>query len=148
MSEYIICEYGFKREDPKHLGYSFKEVDCYAWIPTSAQKRYGVVNHRLTIWKNLKTNEFELIAMPVRESFRALVLPGNIGGAVMITNEETGEKHKVVIAHKDLAVICQEASALQEKYHGYKMTYKVCQHTTRDYFCEKQLEERMRREKK
>ncbi len=98
------------------------------------------MNHRLTVWKNLKTGEFELIAVPMEERIRNLILPGGI--ATMITNTATGEKHNVVIHNKDLGVICQEATGLHRKYWNHDITYLVCTHDSWEMSCDKRRRER------
>lgn len=146
MSKYWICEYGFESEDKSHKGYSMKEVDCYAFIPPSAQKKLGVQNHRLTVWKNLTTGEYELISVPMEERIQNLILPGNV--LTMISNTATGDKYTVVIKSKDLAVICEEASGLQQKYWGHDMTYLVCTHDSWEMSCDRALYELTKNEEK
>ena len=60
----IICEYGFDDEDSSNPGYSMLEVDYYAWIPSAMRKT--IPNHRLSLRKNLKTNEYEVYRHFVR----------------------------------------------------------------------------------
>jgi hypothetical protein len=56
--ELIICEWAFEREDPQHKGYSLTEVDFYGYANGD---RLGVEKqHRLSLRKNLTTNEWEL----------------------------------------------------------------------------------------
>jgi hypothetical protein len=55
----IICEWAFEQEDPNHRGYSLAEVDFYTY---ASGDRLGVEKqHRLTMRKNLQTNEFEVL---------------------------------------------------------------------------------------
>jgi hypothetical protein len=56
----IVCERGFVTEDPDRLGYSLREIDYYAYIPTGRPENAGVQTHRLSLRKNLKTGNFEL----------------------------------------------------------------------------------------
>jgi len=60
MKSYI-CEHEFFSEDLDHPGYSMLEYDLYAWIPKVSQEKHGLPNHRLKIWRNFITNEFELV---------------------------------------------------------------------------------------
>lgn len=145
-SKYWICEYGFKSEDKRHEGYSMKEVDIYGHIPHLAQKKFGVQNHRLTVWKNLKTEEYELIAVPMVERVQNIVLPGNV--LTMITNVATGKKYSVIIKNKDLSVICQEATGLHRKYWEYYTTYLVCTHDSWEMSCDRALYEVTKHEEK
>ena len=56
----IICEHRFNREDPESPGYSMLEVDYYAWTPETPETQ-DAQSHRLTLRKNLKTEEFEFL---------------------------------------------------------------------------------------
>lgn len=54
----IICETEFEAEDPKKKGYSANEIDFYVTIPPRLRKR--VKDHRLSLRKNLTTDQYEL----------------------------------------------------------------------------------------
>ena len=56
----FVCEFEFEDEDINNPGYSMCEMDFYGWIPTSKQNK-NMENHRLTLWKNLITGEYEVI---------------------------------------------------------------------------------------
>lgn len=52
-----ICEYSFNKEDPNIPGYSMDEVDYFAWIPVKFHSQ--IPNHRLSLMKNLVTDNYE-----------------------------------------------------------------------------------------
>lgn len=56
----LACDSEFIDEDTRHPGYSLCEYDIYAWAPYAMQVKLGMRNHRLSMWKNLKTGEYEL----------------------------------------------------------------------------------------
>lgn len=119
----FICEYKFKHEDKNHLGYSTTEIDYYAYIPA----RHNEKNHRLTLWKNLKTNEYELVKVFMNQICGIMPLCGGL----IVSNVPNGKK-EVIFHHKDLAVVLVEGNELWNYYHGtpdYKREGdKVCEH--------------------
>jgi len=121
----FICEYEFKHEDKNHLGYSMTEIDYYAWIPVRFHKTER--NHRLSLWKNLKTNEYELVKVYMNQITGIMPLCGGL----IISNVPNG-KTEVVFHHKDLNVVLVEGNELWNYYHGtsdYKREVdKVCEH--------------------
>lgn len=65
-----LCEYSFNKEDPNIPGYSMDEVDYFAWIP--AEFHSQIPNHRLTLLKNLVTNEYEFHRVYMKTEARRL----------------------------------------------------------------------------
>lgn len=135
----IICEYEFVKEDKNHKGYSWVEIDFYAWIPGRFHKTHG--NHRLTLWKNLNTGKYELVKVFMQQQVFAI---GNIG--MGITNTPTGEKVEVVFANESLQAVLEEAHGLWNKFHGtddyQRQIDEVCDHTykTGSYCWKKRIE--------
>jgi len=131
----IICEHEFNNEDNKHLGYSFAEIDFFSWIPHKFHEQCG--NYRLTLWKNLKTNKFELIKVFMQQSVKTFQMNQNTG--VLITNTETGEQIEVVLSNESLEPILTEAHELWNKFHGshdYKREIDtICTHTGLEPYC-------------
>jgi len=119
----IICETEFELEDRNHKGYSMTEIDYYAYIPARHNER----NHRLTLWKNLKSNEYELVKVYMNKITGIMPLCGGL----IVSNIPSG-KEEVVFHHKDLAVVINEGNGLWNHYHGtsdYKRKPdKVCEH--------------------
>jgi hypothetical protein len=82
----IICELGFEDPDPKNPNLSFREVDFYAFIPLSAQQRYKVKNHRLSLRKNLATGKFEIYRAYMDET-EEVVFTGSLREALEYANK-------------------------------------------------------------
>ena len=117
----IVCEYEFVLEDKNHLGYSMTELDFYAWIPTKFHKEHG--NHRLTMWKNLKTNKYELVKIYMNQTTQSFQMGKLIG--VMTTNLPN-KKEEIIFANESLEVVLQEAHGLWNKFHGSDDYQREC----------------------
>lgn len=121
----IICESEFFSEDPKHKGYSMAEIDFYSSISTKFHKTEK--NHRLTLWKNLQTNQYELIKIIQRQ----IIGYNPMFGCTMVMNHPTGER-EVVFSHEDLDPVLVEANGLYNHYNStedYKEEpHTVCEH--------------------
>ena len=105
----IVCEYTFTREDPHDSNYSMREVDWYAYVPIKT--RNGVDNHRLTLRKNLVTEEYELC----RASY-------HLG-----TGLRTG--FDVIFKDRDLAKVVEHGNAELGKFWPDTDGSTVCTHT-------------------
>ncbi|MFW9875105.1 MAG: hypothetical protein ACFFG0_18525 [Candidatus Thorarchaeota archaeon] len=128
----IICEYEFKNEDPKHKGYSFCEIDFYAWIPGRFHKTER--NHRLTLWKNITTGKYELIKVFMNQQVITIGTQG-----LGIFNTPSGEQYEVVFTNENLQAVLEEAHGLWNKYHKTddyeRQCDEVCQHDGGTMFC-------------
>jgi hypothetical protein len=133
-----VCEYEFVNEDKKHPGYSMTEIDFYAWIPGKFHKEHG--NHRLTLWKNHKTNQYELIKVFMNQVIQPIQFQKNVG--MMITNLPTGETVEVIFKNESLEACLVEGAGLWNKFHGtedyQKEVDEVCDHSWKSgSFCMK-----------
>jgi hypothetical protein len=117
----IVCESEFEDPDPQNPGYSFTEVDFYAWIPWESQQRYGVENHRLSLRKNLKTGEYEVYRAYMERKLIAR------GGLVVITNEPM-EAEEAAFRSKSLKEALAFANAEVRRFHGHDPRDEVCRH--------------------
>lgn len=111
------CEYGFMIPDPSNQNYSMKEPDFYQWIPPRFQKKEE--NHRLSLRKNLITNEYELYKYYHRS------------------------KRKIIVfKSKDLRETIDKSNEIWNFYHSSwsndKKEDKICLHTApeKDIGCE------------
>lgn len=131
----IVCEYEFVNEDKNHLGYSMTEIDFYAWIPGKFHKEYG--NHRLTMWKNLKTNKYELIKVFMEQTIQAFQIQKNTG--VMVMNTPSNKKVEVVFANESMEIVLAEAHGLWNKFHGTedyeRQMDEICNHSKYQPHC-------------
>jgi len=89
----IICEYGFDIPDKKNPTYSNVEDDFYRWIP--AEFRKTEEDHMLTLRKNLKTGEFELLKN------------------LFVSNTQS-----IILKTKDLQEVLNKANELWNYYHS------------------------------
>lgn len=78
----LICELQFETPDRDQPLYSLQEVDYYAWIPHS----HHMLNHRLSLRKNLGTGEFEIY----RRYYGRVVAVGP--GLIASTSKDTGQE--------------------------------------------------------
>lgn len=131
----IICEYEFENEDKKHKGYSFAEIDFYVWIPDKFHKKYK--NHRLTLWKNLTTNKYELVKVFMVQQLFTIQM-GNQQG-IGFTNIPTKEEVEVVFVNESLQAVLEEAHGLWNRFHGSddyeRQIDEVCDHSGHNSFC-------------
>lgn len=98
-----LCELGFLRETPRKDGYSMKEFNVYDHIPRKAERKYHVFTHRLTIWKNIQKDIFEL-AKIYHEAKIELILRGSF---------------------EDM---CKKATELEQEYWGTDQIILPCPH--------------------
>lgn len=98
-----LCELGFLRETPRKDGYSMKEFDVYDHIPRKAERKFHVSPHRLTIWKNIRKNIFEL-AKIYHEAKIEVILRGSFED------------------------VCKKAAELEQKYWGVDQVILPCPH--------------------
>lgn len=119
-----ICEQEFVKPDGKSVDYAFAEIDIYHWVPVGSD----VENHRLTLFKNLKTEEYEL-----HRVYKKLVKLKIVNfGVETISHILTGEVD-IIFKNKDLEVVVVEANGLWMKYHGKwseqkNGSFAVCKH--------------------
>ena len=108
----IICESEFDTEDGNHEGYSLAEIDIYAWIPWNKSKHSGIENHRLSMWKNLNTGEYELYR--------------NYHGSSSCYDGD------VIFKDPDMMVVLDEARREWDKWHakegGDHYQFEKCEH--------------------
>jgi len=125
----IICEYGFEAEDSNNPGYSILEVDYYAWIPSAMRKT--MPNHRLSLRKNLKTNEYEVYRHFVRAIQGMLILGGKFTPKVR-THISARTQDEIAFKSKSLQDAVSFANSKWNKYHATKdykrMDDEVCIH--------------------
>lgn len=84
----IICELGFEDEDKNKKGYSFHEIDYYAFIPYESKINFGIENHRLSLRKNLKTGKFEVYRFYHFSEEEEVVFSGSFKEALEFANKE------------------------------------------------------------
>jgi len=114
----IICEYEFEDEDINNPGYSHTEIDYYAWIPQGS----GMPNHRLSLRKNLKTQEYEIY----RHYYEQHLI--SRGPVTIITGADTGVED-VAFSSKDLTETIKFADGEWRRFHGEeKWQDQVCKH--------------------
>ncbi len=83
-----ICEFDFSRQDPKKPDYADFEIDFYAWISSGKGQ-----NHRLSLRRNLKTDEYEVYRTYSFEESEQVIFRGTLEDAIHITNVEVGQFH-------------------------------------------------------
>ena len=103
----IVCENEFKVEDSDNPGYALCEVDFYAWIPQSNE----VPNHRLSLRKNLKTDEYELYRHYVQQ-----IMLG-FSNLQMVTNQHADVEDEVIFKSKDLQSVLDRGKEEWDKFH-------------------------------
>jgi len=118
----IVCETDFELPDRKNPDYTMTEVDFYSHIP------YGkdFPQHRLTLRKNLKTMEYEIIRAYQQRYFISRK------GVSIDTGKETGQV-EVAFKHKDLQTSLDFANKEVEKFwadvhQDTRDRDKACQH--------------------
>lgn len=121
----MICESEFIEEDPDHKGYSMTEIDFYASIP--AKFHQTEKNHRLTLWKNFRSNKYELIKV-----IHIQVVGNNpLFNCTMVMNIPTKEI-EVIFSHEDLEPVLAEANGLYNHYHStndyLREPDQICEH--------------------
>lgn len=130
----IICPSEFEQEDPNHKGYSMNEIDIYAWIPKSKGR-----NHRLTMWKNIKTGKYELVKIYKEQQIIAIGIPGEKPAGLFITNKDTNVPIEVVFDNENLEVVIEEINGMWNKYHGTDDYQRekdiICDHKHKKSFC-------------
>jgi hypothetical protein len=84
----IICELGFNDKDAKNPKYSFREVDIYALVPYPMQRKYGVRSHRLSLRKNLETNQFEIYRFYYETQTEEVIFSGSFKNALEFANRQ------------------------------------------------------------
>jgi hypothetical protein len=121
----MICESEFLEEDPDHERYSMTEIDFYMSIP--AKFHNTEKNHRLTLWKNLQSNKYELIKVIQKQ----VVDHNPLFNCTMVMNIPTKEI-EVIFSHEDIEPVLAEANGLYNHYHstdGYSQEpHQICEH--------------------
>lgn len=119
----IICESSFDDEDPRNPGYSLEEVDFYSHVPLNLKTTF---NHRLSLRKNLKTSEYELIQVGVDAHLHAT--PGSY-----FESFQDGKGVQIAAKSTDLSVVLAEANRLEARYWGPDEAFQdeVCKHSPR-----------------
>jgi len=103
--KHYICESEFNTEDINHLGYSLTEIDIYQWIPIQSQNKHGLPNHRLKIWKNLSSGEYEVVMDLMEELNNLFTYFGDKQLALVVENNFSGTSY-VCEKSNDLEKIC------------------------------------------
>jgi len=108
-----ICEYNFDTEDADNPGYSHHEVDYYAWTP---QGKHDVVpNHRLSLRKNLVTQEWEFYRAYHRGTTLQRIQAGRECG-VMIAHKPSGIE-EVAFKTKDFSEALKYGNDEWNRWH-------------------------------
>ncbi len=116
-----ICEYNFLDEDPNIPGYSMSEVDYYAWIP--ADKWKEIPNHRLTLTKNLITEEYEFHRVYMN------ILIGQLKGLGIVVTQRKAGYTEVAFKTKDLQEALDWGNKEVIRLHGHdREPDKACTH--------------------
>lgn len=125
MTMFCVCEYHFRNEDKGHIGYSFEEVDIYAFVPHYAIEKYKEYNHRLTLWKNLKTKEYELVKVskkPMSMTFEDFYLISAVEDGFI----------EVIFTSKKLTEVIKKINEYRKKYWCFEgeefEPWKECTH--------------------
>jgi len=114
----IICETEFETEDP-NTGYSRTEIDYYSHIPFFCLG--DVRQHRLTLRKNLRTNEYEVIRV-----YKEWTLTSR-ESLTIISGREVG-RVEVVFKSQSLQEAVEFANEETRKYWGSREPDVVCEH--------------------
>jgi len=103
------------------------EVDIYNHIPYPKQKKWNERNHRLTLWKNLKTNEYELIKVFTNAKIGSFGKTGTPLGGIIITHKESGEI-EIYKKSKTLHEILNQATIMSHKFWETNEEFVECEH--------------------
>jgi len=99
----FVCEYEFSRPDLRNPKYACTEIDLYAHILEDWKQ--PDFNHRLSIRKNLETQEFEVYRFFLRS-----------------------RKEEVVFSSKSLEEVVDFGNNEIRKYREHEGWLKVCKH--------------------
>lgn len=95
-------------------GYSLSEVDYYAWIPAS--KRHDIPNHRLSLRKNLVTEDFEVYRAYTSQANAQILQNRKVVGH-MVTFKESGVE-EVAFKDKELQKALDFGNQEWDRMHG------------------------------
>jgi len=112
----IICETQFDHPDPDNPDYSLAEVDFYACVPFDKFPQ-----HRLSLRKNLKTGQYEVIRV---YSERQVVAKN---GILVDTGLETGDV-EVVFSSPRLSEALNAAKTEYKRFWDDDINDEVCRH--------------------
>jgi hypothetical protein len=102
----IICEFAFNEPNSKRPKYSQYEVDYYAFIPFKMQEK--VRNHRLSLRKNLETNEFEVYRFyNDTETEEVIFSSTSLAEAIKFANEQWNKFFSSIDWKKEPEQVCQ-----------------------------------------
>src|SRR5271157_4943396 len=111
----IACESEFETEDGNHPGYSLCEYDIYGWIPFRKAAERGITNHRLSVWKNLSTGEYEMYrnynGVPSPYDADIIFKDASLMAVLDRAVDEWNYWHGTTGHQRDLFVHCDHASA-------------------------------------
>ncbi len=119
-----LCEFAFNKEDPNIPGSSMDEVDYYSWIPAKFHSQ--TPNHRLTLLKNLITDEYEFHRIYINTLVGRL---RNLG--IVVTQREAGYT-EVAYTTKSLQEAVDWGNREYNRFHHVpgeeRHDDKICQH--------------------
>lgn len=115
-----VCETFFVGKDTDNPNYSSEEFDFYVKIAKNPEMR----NHRLTLYKNMKTGNFEVYRQFMQEHKTTVQIDGKIADITNQIDTELKETAKIGNLEEYLIFVNNE----REKYHKLTTRYCMCTH--------------------
>ena len=116
----FVCESLFNAPDKSNQNYSFDEFDFYVKIP----KRTDMRNHRLTLYKNLTTENFEVYRQFMQEYKISAKIEDEIADVTTQIDTDLKETAKRGTLKECLDFVNQE----RKKYWKFHNLYCICKH--------------------